>query len=666
MTVRVATSPPEELPMPEEPRGNQAVWMVRLGEFFQRRVNQAAAAVAPVLERPSRSALTRSFMTPPSSWNATSPRTQQAPLFTPEAERTMQQWPQQAPLLHGQGGTSAGQRDAESSSGSLTQDQVLAEVRRQVQVAMQAHTRELESLKQENEYLRAGAARNEGVFARPPAAPLFLRGGNPAGPPGEGDHREDGARGDVHVGLPRGPSGAGGNDGGVCEGGVVMGPPPGLTDDGKSGLSVSYHEPRSDRGGDQGGLQGGPGVLGGQPCGGGQDLLQGREAQAKASMRPSGSSAPVEMNTRASRGDEPRVASGATTEPVNAKGGIEPSVIRPGPATRERTTTTAPAADPPAASTRSTADPFDLLAKGMAQLQSAMAASMTSKSAEPEHVKPGISELPRLPELSETSCIDVGDWLHALQCPMGDLSNSSAAWWKVLLCLDRFYDAYLKSSNLTKLSFRPESFASAAIKEDKWSRVDKRATSMLLASLPESVRTEILASRLTGALQVLGRVMVLYRPGSTAERQQIFKALETPAEAANAGEAVYALRRWSRWLHRAGDVGLQRPDPSILLRGLDGIVKKVIKEHIEILFRINMTRYTLEVDVKPSQQAVEDLHRALLSEFEQVAFRGRDKTTEQPTLRTVTMTPTASAASSGNGESNGGDSSPGKGKIGSM
>ena len=109
---------------------------------------------------------------------------------------------------------------------------------------------------------------------------------------------------------------------------------------------------------------------------------------------------------------------------------------------------TAQASPGPATSTRAAMDPFDMLAKGMAQLQSALAASMTSRSSEPEHVKPGISELPRLPELSETSCIDVGDWLHALQCPMGDLSNSSAAWWQeVLLCLDRFYQTYLKSSN---------------------------------------------------------------------------------------------------------------------------------------------------------------------------------------------------------------------------
>ena len=328
--------------------------------------------------------------------------------------------------------------------------------------------------------------------------------------------------------------------------------------------------------------------------------------------------------------------------------------------------TTAPSATPhplgPTSTQGPSTDPFDMLAKGMAQLQSAMAASMTSKSSEPEQVKPGISELPRLPELSETSCIDIGDWIHALQCPMGDLSNSSAAWWQeVLLCLDRFYQAYLRSSNLTKLSLRPESFASAVVKEDKWSRVDKRATSMLLASLPESVRTEILASRLTGALQVLGRVMVLYRPGSTAERQQILKALELPAPATTAAEAVDGLRRWSRWLRRASDVGLQSPDPSILLRGLDNMVRRVLQENSEILFRINMMRYNLEVDVKPTQKSVEDLHQALLSEFEQVAFRGRAKAAPAPSIKSMSATGASTSAGNGNAEG-GGDASPQRGK----
>ena len=195
--------------------------------------------------------------------------------------------------------------------------------------------------------------------------------------------------------------------------------------------------------------------------------------------------------------------------------------------------------------TKGPMEAFGMLAQGIAQLQTAMSATMTHRAQELEVVKPGISELPKLPELSETSCIDIGDWIHSLQCPMGDLSNGSSGWWKeTQQCLDRFYNTYLESSNLVKLTLKPETFATAYLKE-KWTRVDKRATSMILSSLPDTVRAEVLALRLTGTLAVLGRVMVLYRPGSAAERQQILKALESPSTATSAAEAVDMLRRWA-------------------------------------------------------------------------------------------------------------------------
>ena len=146
-------SPPEELPMAHDGgQGNQAVWMVRLGEFFQRRVSQAAATMAPMLERPR----SRTITSPPASW-MTPTATVTRPLFSPEAERAMQQWPQQAPLLHGaeMPAAPAIPRDTESSSGSLTQEQVLLEVRRQVQLAMRIHNQELRALQDENQRLRA-------------------------------------------------------------------------------------------------------------------------------------------------------------------------------------------------------------------------------------------------------------------------------------------------------------------------------------------------------------------------------------------------------------------------------------------------------------------------------------------------------------------------------
>ena len=250
VTMRVETSPPEELPGQEDLRGNQSVWMVRLGEFFQRRVNQAAAVVAPVLERPNRGALTRPFMTPPSSWTAPSPRTQAAPLFDAEATRTMQQWPQQAPLLHGRGANTGGPRDTESSSGSLTQEQILAEVRRQVREAMGAHQLEMSSLRKENAHLRAELERCDRALSQPPTGLLHLRGGNPVGHQGGGDHPDDGAPREDPVGPPRAPGGLRGEVGELREGGYVTGPPPGLQRNIQASDFVGYHGSDAVRGGD--------------------------------------------------------------------------------------------------------------------------------------------------------------------------------------------------------------------------------------------------------------------------------------------------------------------------------------------------------------------------------------------------------------------------------
>ena len=74
-------------------------------------------------------------------------------------------------------------------------------------------------------------------------------------------------------------------------------------------------------------------------------------------------------------------------------------------------------------------------------------------------------------------------------------------------------------------------------------------------------------------------------------------------------------------------MGLQQPGPSILWRGVDNIVKRVLQDYGEIQFRVNMLRYALEVDAKPTLKSVQNLHQSLLA---QVAFRGRQKTTTNP------------------------------------
>ena len=150
----VSFSPPEDLPAPEGERllngQGQPVWMVRLGEFLQRRVTQAGALMTPIMEaRASRSSATpnRPSLRPPRTWSGG----QSASLFTPEAEHAMQQWASQAPLLHGP----PQQHGSDSSSGSLTREQVLQEVQRQVSREMQVLNQQQAELEAENQRLRS-------------------------------------------------------------------------------------------------------------------------------------------------------------------------------------------------------------------------------------------------------------------------------------------------------------------------------------------------------------------------------------------------------------------------------------------------------------------------------------------------------------------------------
>ena len=304
--------------------------------------------------------------------------------------------------------------------------------------------------------------------------------------------------------------------------------------------------------------------------------------------------------------------------------------------------------------TSSTVDPLSVLVQGMAQLQQAMAGDKSK----PEAVKPGVtgSELAKLPEMGETAALDVGDWLHALGGPMGDLSDTSSQWWQeVMATLERYYAGFLAASAVQKVSMKVLDYASADLLSARWTRLDKRACGMVLQAIPESVKKEVLANRLTTTLEVLARIVTLHRPGSATERQQILKALSEPGAATTPLEVVDSLRRWARWLKRSRDLGLQAPDASILLKGLDQAVKRVNESQPEVSFRLNLVRYTLDLDASPTLDAVEKYHSNLLGEYEQLAYRGRNK--QPPVLKGI------SSEGSPKSGTDGGESPKKEGKI---
>ena len=264
-----------------------------------------------------------------------------------------------------------------------------------------------------------------------------------------------------------------------------------------------------------------------------------------------------------------------------------------------------------------------MIADGMAQLQAAMIKQL-DKGAEgdrsPEQVKPGTTALPLLKEVAaESACVDVMDWLEMIDGPMSDLSDSSAGWWRAVMSeANRAYGIWTQAAPLDKLSIAPDP---TNLENGKFSRLNSRAAAMIIASLHDSVKQEVVARRLTGStVRLIFRILTLYQPGGEDEKYKILQNLQSPTPEAEPGRAVTALRAWSRWLKRCTELHVQAPDPSLLARGLTQLVKAVIEKSSDASFRTSLIKSTLQIDTNPSYDKVDSYYKHLMAECEALAL----------------------------------------------
>ena len=241
-----------------------------------------------------------------------------------------------------------------------------------------------------------------------------------------------------------------------------------------------------------------------------------------------------------------------------------------------------------------------------------------------ESVKPGTTTLVELPEVSTTAPIDLQDWLTAVEPAMGDLSDSSSSWWTTLLEeAQSWYLKYQQMPPLQRSSFVPE--PSDILKQQKWSRVEKRAVSLLLTALPLPVRQELVSSRSLTALKMITRLFTLYQPGGVQEKGVVLSSLEAPAEVTSLPQLVNGLRTWMRWRRRSVDLGLSLPDATILMRGLSKMMKRVLESAKDLQFRLQLARNTLMLDTVPNHETVLAYAEYTLAEAEQMAAMSSSK-----------------------------------------
>ncbi|CAE7453194.1 TY5A [Symbiodinium sp. CCMP2592] len=167
----------------------------------------------------------------------------------------------------------------------------------------------------------------------------------------------------------------------------------------------------------------------------------------------------------------------------------------------------------------------------------------------PEQVKSTTVALPILPSPEGSAMgILLQDWLAQVAVPMQDLSASSGTWWsQVLELVQTTYAAWLASSPLERLQMEPKDHG--ALTTGRWTRVNARACSLILQSLPETVKLDLIARRVVQSSPlVLFRLHTTYQPGGASERSTVLGNLQNAVQFETIDECLADVARYQQHL----------------------------------------------------------------------------------------------------------------------
>ena len=347
------------------------------------------------------------------------------------------------------------------------------------------------------------------------------------------------------------------------------------------------------------------------------------------------------------RGDPSRVhgaSSDAWRDPLGALWDELAARRSPGvaPSIAEQEQLRVPATGQPAGVARAEGDAtvamLEALTKGMTQLQDMHAKSLQKglEDDAPEAVKSSVAVLPLLPEpKGQSTGIVLQDWLAQITVAMQDLSTSSSTWWtKVMNLVQETYAKWLGCTPLERLQLQPGN--SGTLAEGKWTRVNARACSMLLQSLGDTVRQDLIARRVVqNAVLILFRLHTTYQPGGASEKTLVLQSLQTPVACDTLEDTLSWLRSWPRWIQRCQDLNMLCPDGTVLAKALTSVTSKFISEGGDAQFRTQLLRSTLRIDGQPSLEDVRRYHQHLQAELESTLTSGTTTTTLAPKIKAM-------------------------------
>ncbi|CAE6957296.1 GIP [Symbiodinium sp. CCMP2592] len=229
----------------------------------------------------------------------------------------------------------------------------------------------------------------------------------------------------------------------------------------------------------------------------------------------------------------------------------------------------------------------------------------------------GTIELPSMPELAgDSSAVSFSDWLYETEQAVGGLSDRASAWFTMCLaCARETYERYQQSDPIARLAMEP--LLPGELKDPKWSRLERRVLTLLLATLQRQAKDDAVTHRISCVTGLLFRLHVLYAPGGSAERASILRHLEGSPGSTHVAEVVSSLRRWRRHLQRAEEMFVAVPDGSVLLRALEVISSRAVEAHPEVKFRLALSKSQLQLQYRPTVENVLKYYQHILAELQQ-------------------------------------------------
>ncbi|CAL1157428.1 unnamed protein product, partial [Cladocopium goreaui] len=225
--------------------------------------------------------------------------------------------------------------------------------------------------------------------------------------------------------------------------------------------------------------------------------------------------------------------------------------------------------------------------------------------------------------------LQLGDWLLTVEPIIADLSATSEVWWSLMVkSAEQWYQKHMMMPPLDRVQHEVQPPPEVTL--EKWSRLERRTASMLLQSVPEVVKEELVSARRLSVFGILTQLLLTYCPGGVLEKQTLLRSLEEPTEVTTVGEAPAAIRRWLRWKLRSQEIGAVTPDPALLLKGLNKLTRRVLESNKELQFRVSLARNSLGVDTRPTDTTVSQFATHLLAEIEQVALSEKRATAAMP------------------------------------